>query len=104
MADQELNEEQKAEMKKFMDVLTFRLEELRKTRPATECWVCSKIVNTWGVIMPEDGSGGLGLGKPEQGKARLVFFPVCKEHDLNDTEILCVIRQRLQVKIQTMLN
>lgn len=70
------------------------VDELNGTKKGP-CWVCLKMVDNWGVLLPENARDGLGLGSNDPDSARIVFFPFCTEHDLNDAEIIKKLRVRL---------
>lgn len=81
----------------FQQKMEDAIAELNRTKEAA-CWICGEFVHNWGVIFPKGGPDGLGLGvSTKDGKemTRLAFFPFCKEHDLEDEEIVEIIQNKL---------
>jgi len=68
------------------------------------CWVCQIPTNNWIAILPETEPDGLNLGVPAEGKSRIAFAPVCKEHDYDDTYIKRQLVKVLKIKAQKLKN
>jgi len=68
------------------------------------CWICTASTNNWGVILPDGDEAALGFGSRGDGTSRLVFFPVCECHDMEDEANVFTVRMLLSVKRMEMLN
>jgi len=89
--------------KLLLDKLFERVEELNNTRSGL-CWVCHEGVDNWGILLPESASDDLGFGSRDKSTARIVFFPICTTHDIDDDEIIKIIRKQLLIKKQEFSN
>lgn len=96
-----MNEFEKQQIKEFAKKVNDKIEELKNL--TSDCWVCEQKTNSWVCIMPEYDEDGLGFGSQE-GKTRVVFAPVCKEHDLESTNIKAKLIEVMKIKAMKLKN
>jgi hypothetical protein len=97
-----MDESENNELQDALDKIKAKIDDLRQV-PA-ECWICGEITNNWGVIIPEGSPGALGFGSTTDGRTRVVFYPVCSCHDVEDENNKNIITFRLVLKKMEMCN
>jgi len=91
------------DMERFRDAIENKLATLNgKVEGA--CFICGETVNYWGVVVPDGDADALGFGSKDENTARVAFFPVCKEHDVEDITNKAKIRDALILKKKMMSN
>jgi len=102
MVNEIMNAKEEKQIKLFRQKVQAKQEEL-KNNPCA-CWLCRKATNHWITLIPENGTDDLGLGCNISGMARIVFAPVCEEHDLEDIDIKEQLVEVLKIKTQALSN
>lgn len=97
-----MTEEDREILSKLAERINAKIKELRNI--TDDCWICKQPTNYWIAILPENEPDDLDLGMPQDGKSRIAFAPVCKEHDYNDTYIRRQLVNVLKIKAQKLKN
>lgn len=80
-----------------------KIKLLNETRSGF-CFVCEEETGNWAAIIPDDLGSDSSLGKCEEGKARIVFVPVCETHNLQNEEVIKKINKVFFLRLQQMKN
>ena len=80
-----------------------QLEGLKSTYAF--CWLCNKDTNSWTVIVPDAEHKDLGFGMPSGiNNTRVLFVPVCDEHDTTDPVFRKELLYQLKVRSSSYRN
>lgn len=91
--------------REFVEKVDAKISELNAKNETHKCWVCDEDTTTWGIMIPDKGRDGLGLGASrDEKKTRIVFFPVCMVHNLMTKESAEAVNLKLQVQRMIMSN
>lgn len=90
----------------IINLIKYKIEQLKNDNVVSTCYICENKTNDWKALYGADDFINFNYKNDEDNKnlLKILFIPICLEHNTSDKDIINKINKILLIKHQELTN